>query len=320
MTTEAPSALRFSAVICTYNRYGLLTKAVDSLLEQDADPGQFEILVVDNSPPGAERDSWREHYGRNPRIRYVTVDRPGLANARNVAVKEARGEIVGFLDDDAIASPGWTRAYLRAFDAFGAEAQIAGGAIAPLFEAPRPDWLHDKLLVYFTVIHWGDSTRFLSKEQWVAGANIAYRKSAYEAAGGCNTSLGRVGAEATLMSNEETELVERIEANGGRTLYAPDARVEHLVPANRMTRAWLRRRVLWQAISDMIAGKKDRAPREQRERELMDYIAHVPARERSLRAFFFDAQDPELFYWQLQALYTLEGLIAETGELFPESD
>lgn len=318
MGDQTPATPVVSAIICTYNRYDYLEKAVGSLLAQNCDPALFEIIVVDNSPPGVERDAWRQTFGDRAGLRYVTEDIPGLANARNVAVGLARGEIVAFLDDDAEASPDWISAYIAAFASFGPSAQIAGGRIDPVFEAVRPSWLHDRLLTYFTIINWGDRPKILDKSKWVAGANNAFRRDAYLMAGGCNVALGRIGSGGSLMSNEETDLQDRIHAAGGVTIYVPDARVTHLVPAARVTREWIRRRIMWQAISDIVAGKPLDKPRDEAEKSLLDFIAAVPARERSLRAFFYDESNPDMFFWQTQALYELYSLTLCRGELFEE--
>lgn len=309
-----------TAAVCTYRRYEYLGKAIDSLLNQSCDERDYEILILDNTPACEERSDWAERYEDHPRVRYLCLDRPGLSNARNVAAEEARGEILAFLDDDATADQCWVRAYIDGFNEGGPEAQIAGGPVRPIFEVPRPAWLDDELLTYFTVIDWGDKERFLQPGEWVAGANIAYRTAAYREAGGCNVALGRIGAGAALLSNEETDLSDRIHAAGGRTRYLPEAGVDHLVPASRLTRPWLRRRIIWQAISDKIAGKPDYGTREEMEEWLLGYIAAVPPEYRSFRAFFYDAEDPKLFHWQMQSLYNLYALTAGSGELFSERE
>lgn len=306
-----------STVICTYNRYPYLGAAIDSLLAQTAGETDFEILVIDNTPPCAMREGWAKRFADHARVKYTTVDTAGLANARNVAVAMAKGSFVAFLDDDAIASPGWVEAYANAFETFGDKAHIAGGAVKAIFEEARPSWLADELLVYFTMIDWGGVSRFLGDEHWVAGANIAFRRTAYLDAGGCDTRLGRVGSNTTLLSEEETELTGRIKKTGAQVLYVPDAKVDHLIPASRITRTWLRRRIIWQAISDQIVGKVDPETTEQRERTLANYISAVPPDYRSLRAFYYDTEDPQMFNWQIQALYSFYAVTMARGELFP---
>jgi GT2 family glycosyltransferase len=100
-----------SAVICTRDRPELLMRALRSLMLQDAAPK--EVLVVDNAPA---TDLTRQLLDREfPTVGYLREPIPGLDFARNRALQEATGEIVAFLDDDAVAEPGWVAATQAAF-------------------------------------------------------------------------------------------------------------------------------------------------------------------------------------------------------------
>jgi GT2 family glycosyltransferase len=292
---------RLSVAICTYDRYDHLPAAIASVLDPAGTTDDVELIVVDNSPPGAARDEAAARHA-GPGVRYLTVDTPGLANARNVAVAHARADLVAFLDDDAVAGPGWAGALIDAFARCGSAAAV-GGPVDPVFGAPRPPWLHDRLLPYVTAIDWGPEERPLREGEWLVGANVAYRRSAYLAAGGCNVALGRIGGGNALLSNEETELGERLRRAGGLHVYCPAARVRHLIPAGRLTRSWFRRRAMWQAVSDQMMGPLPAGEAAALMQGVGDYAVRVPPRERSLRALFHDTDDPELFYWQVQSVY-----------------
>lgn len=98
-----------SAAICTRGRRELLARALDSLREQDV----HEVLVVDNAP--ADDSTRRLVQERFPGVRYMAEPSRGLDFARNRALREATGEIVAFLDDDAVAAPGWATALTSVF-------------------------------------------------------------------------------------------------------------------------------------------------------------------------------------------------------------
>jgi glycosyltransferase involved in cell wall biosynthesis len=110
MSTETPSsAPSLAAVVCTAGR-ATLGRALASLDAQSDPPA--EILVVDNSPIDSRtRALARQH----PGVRYVQEPTPGLDFARNRALAEARSEVVAFLDDDAVAHPGWAAALAARF-------------------------------------------------------------------------------------------------------------------------------------------------------------------------------------------------------------
>lgn len=106
----APSGLSASIAVCTRERPEDLARCLAALREVP-DDGQ-ELLVVDNRP---ETKATRDVVGRFPGVRYLREDRRGLDAARNRALSEADGEIVAFLDDDAVADPMWLRGLLRPF-------------------------------------------------------------------------------------------------------------------------------------------------------------------------------------------------------------
>jgi len=95
-----------SVIIPTYNRAGLLKRAVESVLEQSYD--NFELLVVDDGSTDETADFVTGL--DDPRLRYLRQPRNmGVAAARNRGMREARGSLIAFLDSD----DAWTRAKLE---------------------------------------------------------------------------------------------------------------------------------------------------------------------------------------------------------------
>jgi glycosyltransferase involved in cell wall biosynthesis len=101
----------------------------------------LELLLVDNSPD-AELRSRIEAFNTRARIpaRYVAEPRLGLHNARHAGARAASGDVLVFTDDDAVFDSRWLAAYARAFAAH-AEMTAAGGPVLPDWEAPPPAWL-----------------------------------------------------------------------------------------------------------------------------------------------------------------------------------
>ena len=236
----------------------------------------------------------------------------GLSHARNVAIAAANAPVIAFMDDDAVAGHDWMRALLQAFDQLGPAAQVVGGRVRPRFGAPRPAWLNDHLEAYLSVCDLGEQVRFINSGEWVVGVNIAYRSEALRRAGGFNTALGRVGAGASLMSNDETELEDRILAGGGLSGYTPHAEVEHFVPADRLTQEWFRRRMAWQAVSDFVrAPQHKRAAAADSWQRLKDYLASCPPADRTMRALVLPQAEAGAFIVQMSAVY--ETMVALLG-------
>ena len=127
-----------------------------------------------------------------------------------------------------------------------------GGRVDPLYAGDElPAWYDERLASYLSCIDWSVTPRFLREGEWVVGANIVFRRSVFDTYGMFDVNLGRRGA-ASLLSNEETALLARLGIH--RVFYDPAARVQHVIPVERLTRRWFRRRVYWQAISDLVAG------------------------------------------------------------------
>jgi hypothetical protein len=93
-----------TAVICTRDRPDRLKRCLTSLTNISF-PGEFpsahlEILVVDNAPRNNDAETVVRAY---PPVRYICEKKPGLDFARNRAWKEARGQVIAYLDDDVVA-------------------------------------------------------------------------------------------------------------------------------------------------------------------------------------------------------------------------
>jgi GT2 family glycosyltransferase/glycosyltransferase involved in cell wall biosynthesis len=245
--------IALSAIICTYNRYDLLPEAIDSLLEQDVPAGSLEIIVVDNSPDQAGAARFGQRYAGLPNLTYLVEPKPGLSNARNIGTAAALGRIVAFIDDDARACQSWAQELLHAHAAFDGRAGIVGGPIVPRWTDEKPAWMGKPLLGYLSLVDMGHKLRELSAGEWLAGCNISFDRASLIAAGGFSTRLGRVGSGSTLLSNEEMEVSERVRAMGKLAIYAPKAVVEHVIPPERLTQNWFRRRAAWQAVSDLLS-------------------------------------------------------------------
>jgi GT2 family glycosyltransferase len=121
-----------TAAICTRDRTRQLARALDSLIAQS--PAPAEILVVDNAPSDqATRALVSERF---PTVRYLHEPIPGLDFARNRALRTAAGDVVAFLDDDAIAGPNWCEMLRLVFEKEPKMAVCTGRVEALALETP----------------------------------------------------------------------------------------------------------------------------------------------------------------------------------------
>lgn len=300
----AATPRRIAAAICTYERYDLLPGAIETALAQSLPPGSFHVIVVDNSPDPERSAREAAAFAGRPGLIWHHEPRPGLSNARNVAARLTDAPLIAYLDDDARADPVWLENIAGCFDQLGAEVQVVGGRIRPWWGAPRPEWLADEMLGDITVVDLGPERRLLREGEWVAGANIAFRISALKAAGWFDTSLGRTGGGASLLSAEETALTDRIKALGGQVAYDPLAAVDHWVDPSRLTQRWFRRRAAWQAVSDYLRDPKSRmAHGEESWAAVKGFLLQQNPADRTLRGLALEQQAASDFRWQVSAVY-----------------
>jgi glycosyltransferase involved in cell wall biosynthesis len=244
--------LAASVIICTHSsrRWAELQAAVASVQAQEMD-GAFEVVVV------VDHNAALLHHARTrlPGVRAVpSAHDPGLSGARNTGVEVAKAPIVVFLDDDAVAEPGWLAGHVRAF----ADPLVVGtgGAIAPAWDAEPPAWWPREFdwVVGCTYEGWAGATAAVIRNP--IGANMAFLREQVLEVGGFADELGRVGSDAA--GCEETDLAIRIgqRCPQARIVPVPDSRVRHRVPTQRATFSYFTRRCLAEGRSKAAVARR----------------------------------------------------------------
>ncbi|HWO84681.1 MAG TPA: glycosyltransferase [Solirubrobacterales bacterium] len=223
--SQAPPTI--SVVICAFTseRLEVMTEAVESLRSQTLPPREV-VLVIDHAPELLEevRRLW-------PDLKIVANrERQGLSGARNTGVAEASGEVVAFLDDDAIADRRWIERLAAAYS--DPNVLGAGGTVRPRWVEGKPGWFPPEFDWVVGCTHSG-MPQELSPVRNLVGANMSFRRVPLLEVGGFSHDLGRVGTLP--VGCEETDLSIRVHQRwpAAEILYDPDAEVEHVVPATR---------------------------------------------------------------------------------------
>lgn len=251
MTADPPSAdparPTVSVVVCAYTerRWGDLLAAVGSVVGQLRD-GDECLVVIDHNENLWHRAAAR--FADEPAVRVLRSDQaPGLSGARNTGVLNSRGEIIAFLDDDAVAGAEWLAHSLAGFR----DPAVAGVGVTALPQWPvggRPRWFPPE---YDWVV--GCTYRGLPLQDATVrnliGVAMAFRRGVFADAGLFSGAVGRVGT--TPLGGEETELCIRLRQArpGARLLYRPGAVVHHRVSPERSTVRYFLRRCLGEGVS-----------------------------------------------------------------------
>ncbi len=208
-----------SVIIATYNRSTRLKQALESFEKIIVAPGvTWELMIFDNNSTDNTKEVCREFQKRNLLIlRYFIERRQGKAYALNVGIREARGKIIVFSDDDVIVDPFWLKNISEEFENDSSLGGI-GGRVELFDETDQPVTIRtSKERILFT------SPRQLVNPP-IIGVNMAFRKSVFDKVKGMDPSFGpgsRIG------SNIDAEFIYRVHKKGFKMVYSPDVLVYH---------------------------------------------------------------------------------------------
>ena len=243
-----------SVVICVYteDRWEDILAAVDSVLSQSR-PALETLLVVDHNPALLDRlaGEFKERAG----VRVLANAGPrGLSAGRNTGIAASHGEVIAFLDDDAVAERDWLRRFAEGYA--DPRVMAVGGRTLPIWvSGRRPGWFPEE---FDWVV--GCTYRGLppgrARVRNVLGGNASFRRTAFDAAGGFATGIGRDGDRRPL-GCEETELCIRLtRARPDAVLLIDDrAVIHHRVPAAREDFRYFRTRVWAEGLSKALVAR-----------------------------------------------------------------
>ncbi|WP_217141505.1 glycosyltransferase family 2 protein [Streptomyces sp. AC627_RSS907] len=243
-----------SVVICVYteDRWEDILAAVSSVRAQ-SHPARETLLVVDHNP--ALRDRLLKEYEERQDVRVLANAGPrGLSAGRNTGIAASHGEVVAFLDDDAVAERDWLRHLAEGYT--DPRVMAVGGRTLPIWSSGRrPDWFPEE---FDWVV--GCTYRGLPpgrvRVRNVLGGNASFRREAFDAAGGFATGIGRDGDKRPL-GCEETELCIRLSrARPDAVLLIDDrAVIHHRVPETREHFGYFRTRAYAEGLSKALVAR-----------------------------------------------------------------
>jgi glycosyltransferase involved in cell wall biosynthesis len=229
--------MEISVILCTYNRCQSLFKALESLAASRLPESvNWQVLVVDNNSPDQTRAVVEDYCRRYPgRFRYLFEPRQGKSYALNSGIRESRGDVIAFVDDDVTVDPNWLHHLTTMLT--NREWAGAGGRILPEAGFMPPLWMDTKgryALAPLAMFDLGLEAGELREAP--VGTNMAFQREVFSKYGDFRTDLGpQPGSE---IRNEDAEFGFRLLAEGERFWYEPSAVVYHSVPENRIRKAY----------------------------------------------------------------------------------
>ena len=239
-----------TAIICTYNRAKYIGNLLESIAANDLPKSEYEILLVDNNCTDNTREICEAFAAahKDVNFRYVVEPEQGLSAARNKGIKEAKGDSIVYIDDDALVDAHYLRSYAEWFDSHP-ETMACGGPIEPLYETAEPSWMTPFTKALLTAwMNYGDKVREYPKGRYPGGGNAAYRKEVFDKVGLFNTALGRKGGN--LMGSEEKDIFDKMHSLNMQILYLPTPVLHHCIPQAKLEKDYFDRLTLQIGMSE----------------------------------------------------------------------
>jgi glucosyl-dolichyl phosphate glucuronosyltransferase len=228
------------------NRINFLEDTVDCSRKQNFPVFEYEIIVVDNS--AGEKVSAVVNLANQNNgvpVQCIKEKKNGLHYARNAGARQAKGEIIVFIDDDVILPSDWLEFIISPFS--DSKVGCAGGKVLPKWEAEKPLWLPLFDDGYLSLLDYGNQ-RIELKAAGIWGCNMAVRRKTFFEVGGSNVDFFSDKKLIWFSGDGECGLEDNILESGYKIIYEPKAFVYHRIPASRLTTEYFIDRFIFTGI------------------------------------------------------------------------
>lgn len=254
-----------SIVICSYNRADYIIGAIDSLYQQTMPREDFEVFVVDNNSIDNTQALVETYIQQHPDFNcvYLAESRQGASFARNTGASFAKGQLLCFMDDDAVAEENFLQRIQTFFNTH-ADAAGLGGRIIPRYIPVEPKWMSRYVSSLVGNFDYSKEVAVFKPGKFPLESNMTVLKSCFDAIGGFNTALP--GVVGTLrIGGEGKDFFLRLQGLNKKIYYDPAVIVHHVVEVQKLTPHYMYRvasgigrgeRIRTKAISNSTYLKK----------------------------------------------------------------
>ncbi len=238
---------KVSVILPAYKPNGaIFRRTLQYLNRQDLPSTEWELLIVASGTPVEELRELSDEVSKED-IRFLYVPEPGLTRARLAGIKDARGDILIFVDDDNFLSPDYLSKALFLLDAYK-QVVVAGGKSKPKFEVTPPSWI-EKCYRLLALRDMGEELKISSLSGHVEeypdyapiGAGMILRRSValqYAESRGDRIELPDRTAKS-LTSGGDNDIVLFCLKSKGEVAYFPELILHHYIPHKRLQVSYL---------------------------------------------------------------------------------
>jgi glycosyltransferase involved in cell wall biosynthesis len=245
--------ISISVVICTYNRAAYIRDAMESLVNQTLDKTAFEVIIVNNNSTDDTQKVCLDYLSAHPdyQFQFLNEAKQGASFARNTGAALAKGGLLCFMDDDAVAGKDYLERIVQFF-ASHPDAGGLGGKIIPKYIPAEPAWMSYYVSSMVGNFDYSPTIAVFSPNKYPLESNMIIRKTDFDAIKGFNTALP--GVVGTLrIGGEGKDFFMRLKALGHVIYYDPAIAVQHVVEVSKLTPEYL-----YRVASGMGRGEKVR--------------------------------------------------------------
>jgi len=237
-------SLRVSLIVPTYafERIPLLIECVNSLMAQSYPKTEIVVTVDRNEQLAAKLRQILPQ-----KVAVILSSKAGLSEARNTGASHATGEIVAYIDDDAVPDACWVEKLVRNYQ--DPHVLAVGGRVEPIWPGRQPRWITESL--YWIIgCSYGGLPDVKRQVRNPFGGNMSHRREVLNVIR-FKSTLGRTLSRRRTLSDDETEFcinLSRVFPHG-KIVYDPEAIVRHYIPIQRLSPTYFAKRAFREGLS-----------------------------------------------------------------------
>ena len=218
-----------------------IADAMESLYNQTIAKAFYEVIVVNNNSTDNTEAVCEKYVTQHQDAHFIYCNetKQGASFARNTGAALAKGELLCFMDDDAIATKNYLENIIRFFETH-TDAGGLGGKIIPKYIPEEPKWMSYYVSSMVGNFNYSPNVVEFSANKYPLESNMIVRKADFNLIGGFNIDLpGVVGS--VRIGGEGKDFFFKLKAIGRKIYYDPAIEVQHVVETAKLTPQYLYR-------------------------------------------------------------------------------
>jgi glucosyl-dolichyl phosphate glucuronosyltransferase len=242
---------KVSIIVRTNKREILLKELLGTIIKMN-NLKDCEILIVDNDSQRSAESIAQFYMQKNPvSIKYFVLPVQSASGTANKGIRESKGDIIAFIDDDAIPAGNWFEEVKKSFE--DKTVAIVGGRILLFKEEVFAERLNEPVKRMLGKLDIGGEFRKMGNKEFPLLMNLAARREVFDKVGLFPEKLGYQKGKP--LAGEETAFVIAARKKGYDIYYNPDMVVYHRINPERLKSRFFIRKKYWEGRAVFITNR-----------------------------------------------------------------